>query len=548
MTRKYILILFALLLAIPANAARNGSGTMSVPYGFTSGTTISSSQMNSNFSTIVSEITNSLPRDGQAAPTANLPMGGFKLTGLGNGSAGSDSATLGQVAASGVVWCGTAGGTADALTLTPSPTHTIYAAGKMLRFVAAGTNTGAATVNVSALGAKNIYNNGAALAAGAIETGKIYEIVYDGTQFNLNRWFNPSGIFAALSGAAFTGNVSTTGTLGSTGALSSGGDFKVNTDKFVVTAASGNTDIAGTLDVAGAATLDTTLAVGSALVSGAGNFQAYRSITGGAPQSTGTTDSNQIAQIGAAAGGSTTRQGGYSTGDVWLQVSSNGDYATNYNLAINPNGGGLAVGAAFAASQGKLQATDSGMTGAGPAASGTTDANQIAAMTGGTSQIRMGFFSTGTAWIQASSSADYSTNYSLDFNPNGGAIFFPSVYSDTTASAANVAVAANGRFQRSTSSRKYKHDITDYTRGLSDVMALRPVFYKGNNDGEKQFAGLIAEEVHDAGLTEFVVYADDGTPDALAYSNMVTLALKAIQQLKTENDALAARLTALEGK
>ncbi len=79
-------------------------------------------------------------------------------------------------------------------------------------------------------------------------------------------------------------------------------------------------------------------------------------------------------------------------------------------------------------------------------------------------------------------------------------------------------------------------------------MALRPVFYKGNNDGEKQFAGLIAEEVHDAGLTEFVQYADDGTPDALAYANMVTLALKAIQQLKTENDALAARLTALEGK
>ena len=523
--------------------SRNGSGTMSVPYNdFVSGTTISSSQMDANFATIVSEITNSLPRDGQAAPTANLPMGGFKLTGLGNGSAGSDSATLGQVAASGVVWCGTAGGTADALTLTPSPTHTIYAAGKMLRFIAASTNTGAATVNVSALGAKNIYNNGAALAAGAIETGKIYEIVYDGTQFNLNRWFNPSGIFAALSGAAFTGNVSTTGTLGSTG------DFKVNTDKFVVTASTGDTAVAGSLNATFYGTFGFGVAAGGGFVPSAGTLQAYRSITGGAPQSTGTTDSNQIAQIGAAAGGGTTRQGGYSTGDVWLQVSNNGDYATNYNLVVNPNGGGLAVGAAFAASQGKLQVKDSTIAGAGPEASGTTDANQVASFTASTAQIRMGFFNTGTAWIQASSSADYSTNYSLDFNPNGGAIFFPSVYSDTTASAANVAIAANGRFQRSTSSRKYKHDITDYTRGLADVMALRPVFYKGNNDGEKQFAGLIAEEVHDAGLTEFVVYADDGTPDALAYSNMVTLALKAIQQLKTENDALAARLTALEGK
>ena len=57
---------------------------MSVPYNdFVSGTTISSSQVDANFSTIVSEITNSMPRDGQAAPTANLPMGGFYHSNVG---------------------------------------------------------------------------------------------------------------------------------------------------------------------------------------------------------------------------------------------------------------------------------------------------------------------------------------------------------------------------------------------------------------------------------------------------------------------------------
>lgn len=52
--------------------ARNGSGTMSVPNTFSSGTTISSSAMNANFSDIGSEITNSLPRDGQASMTGQF--------------------------------------------------------------------------------------------------------------------------------------------------------------------------------------------------------------------------------------------------------------------------------------------------------------------------------------------------------------------------------------------------------------------------------------------------------------------------------------------
>lgn len=53
---------------------RNGSGTMSVPNTFTPSTTISSSEINANFSDIATEITGSLPRDGQAAMTAPLKI------------------------------------------------------------------------------------------------------------------------------------------------------------------------------------------------------------------------------------------------------------------------------------------------------------------------------------------------------------------------------------------------------------------------------------------------------------------------------------------
>lgn len=99
---KYLLttlIMFFSFMAC-ALASRDGAGTMSIPYpNFQAGQTISSSQVNLNNSQIVSEITNSLPRDGQAAPTANIPMNSFKFTGLGNGSSSGDSVNYGQLTA-----------------------------------------------------------------------------------------------------------------------------------------------------------------------------------------------------------------------------------------------------------------------------------------------------------------------------------------------------------------------------------------------------------------------------------------------------------------
>jgi hypothetical protein len=122
------------------------------------------------------------------------------------------------------------------------------------------------------------------------------------------------------------------------------------------------------------------------------------------------------------------------------------------------------------------------------------------------------------------------------------------IYAATTGSGANVVVtSSNGQLERSTSSRKYKNTIKDATHGLTDLLKLRPITYKGNNDGDTVFGGLIAEEVHDAGLTEFVQYDEDNEPDALSYGNMVSLCIKAIQELSAKNDALEARIKTLEG-
>ncbi len=122
------------------------------------------------------------------------------------------------------------------------------------------------------------------------------------------------------------------------------------------------------------------------------------------------------------------------------------------------------------------------------------------------------------------------------------------VYNNTTGSGANLVVDSGGGFARSTSSMRYKNTINDATHGLTELLALRPVTYKGNNDGDTVFGGLIAEEVHDAGLTEFVTYNDNDEPDALAYSNMVSLCIKAIQEQQATIIALEARIAALEAE
>lgn len=75
---------------------RNGLGTYSLPAGqpVVSGTTISSSTFNTLTSDLATALTQSLCIDGQAVPTANLGMGGFKITNAAVGTATTDVATL----------------------------------------------------------------------------------------------------------------------------------------------------------------------------------------------------------------------------------------------------------------------------------------------------------------------------------------------------------------------------------------------------------------------------------------------------------------------
>lgn len=122
-----------------------------------------------------------------------------------------------------------------------------------------------------------------------------------------------------------------------------------------------------------------------------------------------------------------------------------------------------------------------------------------------------------------------------------------SPYNNLTSTAANVVVGSDGFLYRSTSSLRYKTNINDATHGLNEVLQLRSVTFKSHNDGDKIFGGLIAEEVDEIGLTEFVQYDNQNRPDAIHYSNMVSLLIKAIQEQQIMINNLKDRLSILEG-
>jgi len=193
----------------------NGSGTFNINTAgqpVVTGTTITSTAFNLLTTDLATGLTTALTKDGQTTPTANIPMGTFKITGLGAGSAATDAAQYGQLQA-GATTIATVSGT-DTLTGSLTPAIAAYATGNLFSFVAVATNTGAATINLNSLGAKSITKSGTtALAAGDLVSGQVYLIEYDGTRFQLINpsTTTPSGILPIANGG--TGTTGTTANL-----------------------------------------------------------------------------------------------------------------------------------------------------------------------------------------------------------------------------------------------------------------------------------------------------------------------------------------------
>ena len=334
------------------------------------------------------------------------------------------------------------------------------------------------------------------------------------------------------------------------------------------------------------------LGVGTATV--ATNFRAQFLGTAGSntsAASSGTTQSASAVLRLQAGGGFTGTldigQGG-GTGS-WLQSTDTSNLATTYPLLLNPVGGAVCIGTtsslgARLAIYGTAGGTDSNIQitnpGYGTACIGLTGTSSnfkiYNSYSGGTLSTGAGIdidtsgnllvgdtAAFGSSRLNIKSSGTSNATYNSAFRNSASTALFTmrddgyittgtaavSPYNATIGSAANLHVfSTDGGLYRSTSSIKYKRDVVDYTKGLDAVAALRPVFYKGTNpiEGDTVYAGLIAEEVHEAGLTEFVQYNQEHEPEGLSYGNMMALAFKAIQEQQALILSLTARITALE--
>lgn len=118
-------------------------------------------------------------------------------------------------------------GAANAYVMTLPYAPSAYKAGQAFRVKILNSNSGASTLNINSLGAKNIYKftSGTlgALVSGDLIAGGIYELVYDGTQFQLQTYAS-AGITTVKQGNISTsmGSVSTTGATPTTLILAGG--------------------------------------------------------------------------------------------------------------------------------------------------------------------------------------------------------------------------------------------------------------------------------------------------------------------------------------
>jgi len=164
----------------------NGSGTFQINTAgqpVVTGTVISSTAFNALTADLATGLSTCITKDGQTTPTANIPMGSNKITGLASGTVATDAVNLGQLQSTTAKLLGSVSGT-NTITAAGSPAVTAYAAGQMFYFVAAGANTGAVTLNIDSLGAKAVTRDGStALVAGDIASGEVVMVVYDGTRF-----------------------------------------------------------------------------------------------------------------------------------------------------------------------------------------------------------------------------------------------------------------------------------------------------------------------------------------------------------------------------
>lgn len=183
------------------------SGNYSLPAAnpVVTGTTIEASWANTTMADVAAALTDSIARDGQTAITANLPMSGFRHTGVGDASARNHYGVVSQIQDGDYTLAGSVTGT-NTVAASLSPTISAYVNGMRARLFPANANTGAVTLALNGLTARSVVKfNGVALVAGDLAQGVPADLVYDLAN---TRWVlqNPQIIPGIFGNITISGN------------------------------------------------------------------------------------------------------------------------------------------------------------------------------------------------------------------------------------------------------------------------------------------------------------------------------------------------------
>lgn len=130
-----------------------------------------------------SGINGAIAHNGSNAFSGNADLGSNQATNVAAGTTATAAPNIAQIQAGGLLYAADTGA-ADAYVIAVSPAETAYATGQIFHFKAANDNTGASTLKINALVAKDIKTQqGGDPVAGLIDATGVTSVIYDGTNF-----------------------------------------------------------------------------------------------------------------------------------------------------------------------------------------------------------------------------------------------------------------------------------------------------------------------------------------------------------------------------
>jgi hypothetical protein len=115
----------------------------------------------------------------------------------------------------------------------------------------------------------------------------------------------------------------------------------------------------------------------------------------------------------------------------------------------------------------------------------------------------------------------------------------------------------NGSLVRTASSARYKQDIVDLSIDYEKILMMQPRLYRWIEEVQefsdaRHYAGFIAEELHELGLTDFVSYSKDNEgnvrPEGVYYGELTGALVLAIKHQNDLISEISDRLSRLEGQ